>query len=102
MFALLLLARQMILKPLEDAPSYNEGETLPEQFFIGADKTYTLSNKILISFKGSQRQEQYNSSLNFYLSQLVGIRIGYGRSEFQFSGRLSTSALMDRPLTWSL
>lgn len=60
-------------------------QALPEQYFIGADAAYPLSNQILIPFKGPQRHEQYKSSYNFYLSQLrIRIEMAFGRMTTKF------------------
>jgi hypothetical protein len=53
---------------------------LPEEFFIVADNAYPLSNQCLTPFKGSQKNEVYNSSYNFHLSQLrIRIEMAFGR-----------------------
>jgi hypothetical protein len=60
-------------------------DTLPPQYYIGADNAYPLSNKILIPFKGPQRQELYKSSYNFYLSQMrIRIEMAFGRMTTKF------------------
>jgi hypothetical protein len=60
-------------------------EALPEQYYIGADNAYPLSNKILIPFKGPQRHEEYKSSYNFYLCQLrIRIEMAFGRMTTKF------------------
>jgi hypothetical protein len=59
--------------------------TLPKDYFIVADNAYPSSNKILVPFKGSQRHHLYNSSYNFYLSQLrIRIEMAFGRMTTKF------------------
>jgi hypothetical protein len=58
---------------------------LPSSFFIVGDNAYPLSNKILTPFKGQQKQEVYNSSYNFYLSQLrIRVEMAFGRMTTKF------------------
>jgi hypothetical protein len=54
-------------------------------YFIVADNAYPLSDKILIPFKGRQRDELFKSSYNFYLSQLrIRIEMAFGRLTTKF------------------
>jgi hypothetical protein len=58
---------------------------LPGSYFIVGDNAYPLSNKILTPFKGQQKQEVYNSSYNFYLSQLrIRVEMAFGRMTTKF------------------
>lgn len=60
-------------------------QTLPTQYFIVCDNAYPLSNKLLTPFKGRQREDVYNSSYNFYLSQLrIRIEMAFGRMTAKF------------------
>ena len=59
--------------------------TLPSSYFIVGDNAYTLSNQILTPFKGQQKEDVYNSSFNFYLSQLrIRVEIAFGRMTTKF------------------
>jgi hypothetical protein len=60
-------------------------EALPSGYFIVGDNAYPLSNKILTPFKGRKKVETYNSSFNFYLSQLrIRIEMAFGRMTTKF------------------
>ena len=53
---------------------------LPNEYFLVGDNAYTLSNDMLVPFSGSQKQNEYNRSYNFYLSQLrIRIEMAFGR-----------------------
>ena len=55
-------------------------DTLPPFHYILGDAAYTLTNKVLISFTGSQRDVNENDSFNFHLSQLrIRIEMAFGR-----------------------
>jgi hypothetical protein len=59
--------------------------TLPSSYFIVGDNAYSLSNQILTPFKGQQKQDVYNSSYNFYLSQLrIRVEMAFGRMTTKF------------------
>ena len=59
--------------------------TLPPGYFVVADNAYPLSEKILVPFKGRQKEETYNSSYNFYLSQMrIRIEMAFGRITTKF------------------
>ena len=45
-------------------------QSLPLGFYVIADNAYILSDRLLIPFKGQQRNDPVNSAYNFYLSQL--------------------------------
>jgi hypothetical protein len=58
---------------------------LDPKFYICADNAYPLSNKILIPFKGPQATPMFNSSYNFYLSQLrIRVELAFGRMTTKF------------------
>jgi DDE superfamily endonuclease len=55
-------------------------DNLPEKYFICADNAYTLSNKLLIPFRGNQANPIFHSSYHFYLSQLrIRVEMAFGR-----------------------
>ena len=55
-------------------------ESLPDDFFIGADNAYELSRRIMIPFSGAERYMVDFRTFNFYLSQLrVRIEMAFGR-----------------------
>ena len=55
-------------------------DLIPDFHYILADPAYTLSNKILVPFTGSQRDSPENDSFNFHLSQLrIRIEMAFGR-----------------------
>ena len=59
--------------------------TLPSRYFIVGDNAYPLSNKVLTPFKGRQKEDVYNSSYNFYLSQLrIRVEMAFGRMTTKF------------------
>jgi hypothetical protein len=43
---------------------------LPYGLFIVSDAAYTLSEKLLVPFVGSQKEHPLNDAYNFYLSQV--------------------------------
>lgn len=49
---------------------YDLVESLPDGFYVVADKTYTLSCKLLIPYSGKEKQSSTKDVFNFYLSQL--------------------------------
>ncbi len=49
-------------------------EDLPDQYFIGGDNAYPLSQRVLIPFSGGEVYDETNRTYNFYRSQLL-IRI---------------------------
>lgn len=54
--------------------------SLPDEFFIGADNAYELSRRIMIPFSGAERNVVDFRTFNFYLSQLrVRIEMAFGR-----------------------
>jgi hypothetical protein len=58
---------------------------LDEKYFICADNAYPLSNKVLVPFRGAQAATMYNSSYNFYLSQLrIRVELAFGRLTTKF------------------
>ena len=60
-------------------------QTLPRQYFIVGDNAYPLSNNLLTPFKGRQKEDTYNSSYNFHLSQLrIRIEMAFGRMTTKF------------------
>jgi hypothetical protein len=60
---------------------------LDPKYYICADNAYPLSNKILIPFKGAQAIAVYNSSYNFYLSQLrIREELAFGRMNYEIPG----------------
>ena len=53
---------------------------LDDQYFCSGDSAYPLSNKMLISFSGVDRYEEYNRVYNYCLSQLrIRIEMIFGR-----------------------
>ena len=53
---------------------------LPDGFFILGDNAYGLTNKLLIPFSGSSKQDENNDAYNFYLSQLrICVEMAFGR-----------------------
>ena len=53
---------------------------IPDFHYVLGDAAYTLSNKVLIPFTGSQREVRENDSFNFHLSQLrIRIEMAFGR-----------------------
>jgi hypothetical protein len=59
--------------------------SLPSQYFIVGDNAYPLSNQLLTPFKGKQKLDTYNSSYNFYLSQLrIRVEMAFGRMTTKF------------------
>ena len=71
-------------------------DRLPTRYFIAADNAYPLSSKVLIPFKGAQRNVMYNSSFNFYLSQLrIRVEMAFGRmtTKFRIMRQKNTCAL---------
>lgn len=60
-------------------------QILDPKFYICADNAYPLSNQILVPFKGAQAIPIYNSSYNFYLSQLrIRVELAFGRMTTKF------------------
>ena len=55
-------------------------ESIPPYHYILADPAYLLTNKVLVPFTGSQRDNPENDSFNFHLSQLrIRIEMAFGR-----------------------
>jgi len=55
-------------------------EAIPDFWYIVADAAYSLSNKVLTPFTGSQRDIPENDAFNFFLSQLrIRIEMAFGR-----------------------
>ena len=53
---------------------------IPEFHYVLGDPAYTLSNKVLVPFTGSQREVPEKDSFNFHLSQLrIRIEMAFGR-----------------------
>lgn len=53
---------------------------LHDKYFVVADNAYVLTNSLLIPFSGSNRNDPFNSSYNFFLSQLrIRIEMAFGR-----------------------
>ena len=69
---------------------------LPPGLFIVGDAAYSLSDKVLIPFTGSQADVKENDTFNFYLSQ-VRIRI-----EMAFGLLVNRFRILKRPLEMSL
>jgi hypothetical protein len=60
-------------------------DDLDEKYFICADNAYPLSNKALVPFRGAKAATIYNSSYNFYLSQLrIRVELAFGRFTTKF------------------
>ena len=58
---------------------------LPDKYFLIGDNAYPLLNSLLVPFKGCQKLDDYNSSYNFYLSQLrIQIEMAFGRMTTKF------------------
>jgi hypothetical protein len=58
---------------------------LPDKYFICADNAYPLTQKLLIPFRGDQANPVFNSSYNFYLSQLrIRVELAFGRLTTKF------------------
>ena len=54
-------------------------ESLPPEYFIGADNAYPLSQKLLIPFNAAEAKHRDNRTYNFYLSQLrIRIEMAFG------------------------
>jgi hypothetical protein len=52
---------------------------LPDSYFIVGDNAYALSNKLLVPFRGPSKNEVYNSSYNYHLSQIrIRIEMAFG------------------------
>ena len=70
---------------------------LPEEYFVIGDGAYTLSNKILIPFSGSQKHTTHNRTYSFYLSQMcIHIEMAFGNLTTKwriFRSNLSGSSL---------
>jgi hypothetical protein len=59
--------------------------SLPSTYFVVGDNAYPLSNQLLTPFKGRQKLDVYNSSYNFYLSQLrIRVEMAFGRMTTKF------------------
>lgn len=71
-------------------------ERLPYGLFIVGDAAYTLSEKVLVPFVGSQKSDAINDAYNFYLSQ-VRIRI-----EMAFARMVMKWRILRAPLLGSL
>jgi hypothetical protein len=69
---------------------------LPYGLFIVSDAAYTLSEKLLVPFVGSQKKDPLNDAYNFYLSQ-VRIRI-----EMAFARMVTKWRILRAPLLGSL
>ena len=55
-------------------------QNIPEFNYVLGDSAYTLSNKVLVHFTGSQREVPEKDSFNFHLSQLrIRIEMAFGR-----------------------
>ncbi len=54
-------------------------EDLPDQYFIGGDNAYPLSQRVLIPFSGGEVHDETKRTYNFYLSQLrIRIEMAFG------------------------
>ena len=60
-------------------------EALPLGLYFVGDAAYTLSERLLIPFTGSQRENLNNDAFNFHLSQLrIRIEMAFGRLVIKF------------------
>ena len=60
-------------------------EKLPDGMYIVADVAYTVSDKLLTPFTGSQKNDVNRDSFNFYLSQLrIRIEMAFGLLRCKF------------------
>ena len=54
-------------------------DTIPKSYFLVGDAAYTLSEKLLTPFSGTDRNEVEHDTFNFYLSQLrIRIEMSFG------------------------
>lgn len=55
-------------------------KSLPPDYFIIGDNAYTLSDRILIPFRGNQKKDPHKRTYNYYLCQLrIRIEMAFGR-----------------------
>ena len=72
-------------------------DSIPDFHYFLADPAYSLSNKVLVPFTGSQRDNPENDSFNFHLSQLrIRIEMAFGRLVGKW--RILRSPLQQRSL----
>ena len=67
-------------------------DRLPEGFYILGDAAYPLSDKVLVPYTGSQRDDNSKDAFNYFLSQLrIRIEMSFGR--LQIKWRLLSDSL---------
>ena len=55
-------------------------QSLPAGYFVVGDNAYTLSNRMLVPFRGNQKKDPHKRSYNYYLSQMrIRIEMAFGR-----------------------